>query len=61
MGREAAYTGQEMTWDEVLNAEQDLTPPQVAFGPLEVPPVADARRHQAESPVEHNDVGSVQG
>ncbi len=40
MGREAAYTGQEVTWDEVLNAAQDLTPPQVAFGPLEVPPVA---------------------
>jgi predicted dehydrogenase len=40
MGREAAYTGQEITWDEILNADQDLTPPQVAFGPLEVPPVA---------------------
>jgi myo-inositol 2-dehydrogenase/D-chiro-inositol 1-dehydrogenase len=40
MGREAAYTGQELTWDEVLNAEQNLTPPQVAFGPLDVPPVA---------------------
>jgi hypothetical protein len=40
MGREAAYTGQELTWDEVMNASQDLTPPQVAFGPLDVPPVA---------------------
>jgi predicted dehydrogenase len=40
LGREAAYTGQEITWDELLNANQDLTPPQVAFGPLEVPPVA---------------------
>ena len=40
MGREAAYTGQEITWDELLQANQDLTPPQVAFGPLEVPPVA---------------------
>ncbi len=41
MGREAAYTGQEVTWEEVLSAKQDLTPPQalVAFGPLEVPPV----------------------
>ncbi len=44
MGREAAYTGQEITWDEVLNAAQDLTPPQVAFGPLEVPPVATPGR-----------------
>ena len=40
MGREAAYTGQELTWDDVLNAEQNLTPPQVGFGPLDVPPVA---------------------
>jgi predicted dehydrogenase len=40
MGREAAYTGQELTWEQVLNAEQKLTPPTVAFGPLEVPPVA---------------------
>jgi myo-inositol 2-dehydrogenase / D-chiro-inositol 1-dehydrogenase len=40
MGREAAYTGQEVTWDELSNSTQDLTPPQVAFGPLEVPPVA---------------------
>jgi predicted dehydrogenase len=39
MGREAAYTGQEVTWDEILNAEQDLTPPQVAFGPMNVPPI----------------------
>jgi predicted dehydrogenase len=40
MGREAAYTGQEIGWDEVLNAEQNLAPPAVAFGPLDVPPVA---------------------
>jgi hypothetical protein len=39
MGREAAYTGQEMTWDEVLNADQNLTPPQIAYGPLPVPPI----------------------
>jgi predicted dehydrogenase len=39
MGREAAYTGQELTWDEVLKADLDLMPPQVTFGPLEVPPV----------------------
>jgi myo-inositol 2-dehydrogenase / D-chiro-inositol 1-dehydrogenase len=39
MGREAAYTGQEITWDEMLNAQQTLTPPAIAFGPLEVPPV----------------------
>jgi len=40
MGREAAYTGQEITWDDILKADQDLTPPQLAFGPLAVPAVA---------------------
>jgi len=39
MGREAAYTGQTLTWDEVLNADQVLAPPTVAFGSLTVPPV----------------------
>jgi predicted dehydrogenase len=39
LGREAAYTGQELTWDEVLNADQVLAPPVIAFGDLDVPPV----------------------
>jgi predicted dehydrogenase len=39
MGREAAYTGQEITWEMILKADQDLTPPQLAFGPLAVPAV----------------------
>ena len=39
MGREAAYTGQELTWDEVLNADQVLAPPEVGFVSLVVPPV----------------------
>ena len=39
MGREAAYTGQEITWDEVLNAQQDLVPPVVSLGPLKTPAV----------------------
>ena len=39
LGREAAYTGQELTWDEVLKADLELVPPQVSFGPLAVPPI----------------------
>ena len=39
LGREAAYTGQELTWDEVLKAEMNLVPPEIEFGPLPVPPV----------------------
>lgn len=40
MGREAVYTGQAITWDELLQAPQDLTPTTLGFGPLAVPPVA---------------------
>jgi predicted dehydrogenase len=40
MGREAAYTGQVIAWDELLASTQDLTPPPLEFGPLAVPPVA---------------------
>ena len=40
MGREAAYTGQELTWDAVLKADLDIMPPKgQSYGPLEVPPV----------------------
>ena len=47
-GPRGGVTGQELTWDEVLNADQDLTPPQVAFGPLPVSRRFRCRRHQAE-------------
>jgi len=40
MGREAAYTGQELAWEDVLNADQVLAPPEVRFGPMDVPAVA---------------------
>lgn len=40
MGREAAYTGQEITWDALVKADLDLTPPQIAFVPMPVPAVA---------------------
>ncbi len=40
MGREAAYTGQEVTWDELLSCQLDLVPTEVQFGPMPVPPVA---------------------
>ena len=39
MGREAAYTGLEIKWDDILNADMDLMPPQVGFAALPVPPV----------------------
>jgi predicted dehydrogenase len=39
MGREAAYTGQELGWDEVLAADQVLSPPDVGFVSMAVPAV----------------------
>ena len=51
MGREAAYTGRTVEWDEALNADQDLNPApldQLAYGPLEVPPVAIPGRTQLD-------------
>lgn len=37
MAREAAYTGQELTWEDVLHAEMDLLPPSFAFGEAPFP------------------------
>ena len=39
LGREAAYTGQVVTWEELMNANLDLVPKEFAFGPLPMPPV----------------------
>jgi predicted dehydrogenase len=39
MGREAAYTGQAIVWDELLTASLDLTPPRSGFGSQAVPPI----------------------
>jgi predicted dehydrogenase len=40
MGREAAYTGQEIVWEELLAADLSLVPERFAFGPMPMPPVA---------------------
>jgi len=39
MGREAAYTGQELTWKEVLNADLSLVPDRFEFGSMPFPEV----------------------
>ncbi|RUL86224.1 Gfo/Idh/MocA family protein [Tautonia sociabilis] len=33
MGRDSAYTGKEITWEEALNSELDTFPKELAFGP----------------------------
>ncbi|MBI2435925.1 MAG: Gfo/Idh/MocA family oxidoreductase [Candidatus Hydrogenedentes bacterium] len=46
MGRMSAYTGQELTWEEALNADLDIVPKDLAFekeyplGPIPVPGIA---------------------
>lgn len=40
MGRQATYTGQEITWDMAWNSKEDLTPPRYEWGSIESPAVA---------------------
>jgi len=40
MGRMAAYTGQEITWEQALNSKEDLTPSRLEMGNLPIPAVA---------------------
>jgi hypothetical protein len=39
MGREAAYTGQEIEWDELLAADMTLVPDVLHFGPMPTMPI----------------------
>ncbi|CAN5861407.1 Gfo/Idh/MocA family oxidoreductase [soil metagenome] len=40
MAREAAYTGQVITWDALMASPLSVTPSPIAFGSMPVPPVA---------------------
>jgi myo-inositol 2-dehydrogenase / D-chiro-inositol 1-dehydrogenase len=41
MGRMAAYTGQEITWDQVMNSQERLVPEPLAWDmKLAAPPLA---------------------
>jgi predicted dehydrogenase len=40
LGREAAYSGQPITWDEAMNSTTRLGPPEYKFGEFPIPPVA---------------------
>ena len=39
MGREACYSGKEITWEEIMNSPQSLVPDSFAFSPHPVPAV----------------------
>jgi len=36
MGRISAYTGQEVTWEEMMNSNLRLGPEKLAFGPVDI-------------------------
>ena len=36
MGRTAAYTGREITWDEIFKSDMDLGPSEIVFGPVDM-------------------------
>ncbi len=40
MGRMATYTGQEITWDQAMESEEDLTPERYAWGKAPKPLIA---------------------
>jgi hypothetical protein len=41
MGRMAAYTGQEVTWEQAMNSEESLAPDHLTWDtPVTTPPVA---------------------
>ena len=39
LGREAAYSGQPVEWDQIRRAQLDLAPPRIEVGDVPVPPV----------------------
>ncbi len=46
MGRESAYSGQELTWDEMLNSKRNLQPETYEFTSLPEPHVAVPGKYQ---------------
>jgi predicted dehydrogenase len=50
MGREAAYTGQVIEWDEIMSSNLDITPTTWEFGSVEATPVAQPGITQLERP-----------
>jgi len=37
MGRTSAYTGKEVTFEEMMNSDMKLGPDILAFGPVDIP------------------------
>ena len=39
MGRESAYTGKEVSYEEIMNSDMKLGPSKLEFGPVDIPPI----------------------
>lgn len=48
MGRVSAYSGNTVTWDQVLNSKQNLMPAKLEFGPMPAPEVAIPGKYRFE-------------
>ena len=48
MGREAAYSGRAVTWDQAMKSETRLGPPAYEFGPYPIPPVSMPGQYRFE-------------
>ncbi len=46
LGREAAYSGQEVTWDKAIQSTTRLGPEKYEFGPYPIPPIAMPGRYR---------------
>ncbi len=40
MGRMAAYTGEQITWEQAFSSKEDLTPARYEWGPIDTPAIA---------------------
>ena len=40
MGRQAAYTGKTITWDQIMSSQEKLGPPKLEWGEMKVDPIA---------------------
>ena len=61
MGREAAYTGQEVTWEQVRDADQRLVPERMEFGPMPFPEVAQPGQTEIARGTEPEETASANG
>lgn len=60
MAREAAYTGQAITWDQAMASNLSLVPQQLAFSDLPVPPVPMPGVTQLDRPMYGHAHGTTQ-